>query len=78
VDPADTLPEIRERLEAAGFPSERIGAVLQCVEVQEEPAFRDIDRPADTLEAGRELAEGRHAFLEAFENRFEQEWYGEA
>lgn len=78
MDPADTLPEIRERLEAAGFQPERIGAVLQCVEVQEEPAFRDIDRPADTLEAGRELAEGRHAFLEAFENRFEQEWYGEA
>lgn len=29
-------------------------------------------------EAGRELAEERHAFLETFKNRFEQEWYGEA
>lgn len=28
-------------------------------------------------EAAREIAEDRHAFLEAFKDRFEQEWYGE-
>lgn len=137
VHPEETLDEVREILERAGFPESKVEAVCHCVAVHDEYDFRgDPDRTetlearvlrdADNLDAmgavgiarnfaftglagnplwdpteedysgvghfydkllkldaemhterGRELAAGRHEFLESFVERFEREWFGE-
>ncbi len=156
VHPEETLDAVREILEDAGFPEEKIPAVQHCVAVHEDYGFdygpdsdaaetveaavlqdadnldaigavgvaraftfagargnpawmpeRDGDVDRDTrlvdglvdaeggtlshfedkllhlcedvnTEAGRELAEERHAFLAEFVERFRREWFAEA
>ncbi|MFB6135154.1 MAG: HD domain-containing protein [Halobacteriaceae archaeon] len=152
VHPRETLPEVREVLDEAGYPVEKVGDVCHCVAVHEEYDFEADPDAAETLEAeilqdadnldalgavgvarafayggargnrlwdpdrplpdgpyeksggadggpgstyhhvhakllrlhehvntetGRDLAAERHAFLEAFATRFEEEWRGE-
>lgn len=51
VHPEESLPKVRDVLEAAGFPAESIPEVLHCVEVHDEYEFRGIEHPAETIEA---------------------------
>ncbi len=51
VSPSESLPRVREVLEAAEFPEEKIEEVLHCVEVHEEYSFEEGPGSASTLEA---------------------------
>lgn len=51
VHPEETLPRVREILEAAGFPEALVPEVLHCVEVHDEYTFRDDARRAESVEA---------------------------
>ncbi|PSP55483.1 metal-dependent phosphohydrolase [Halobacteriales archaeon QS_1_67_19] len=51
VHPEESLSEVRAVLERAGFPEEKIPAVLHCVEVHDEYDYRGVERPAESLEA---------------------------
>jgi uncharacterized protein len=51
VDPVETLEEVEAILLASGVPDAKVEAVLHCVAVHDEYAFRGEDVRADTLEA---------------------------